>query len=80
MTDPFSRLRELCRDMPTDLIADWRGTNHYELTSPHTKDGYWWFIANNDDDWSEHDDSGKRMGLLLDLAEELSRLKREGVL
>lgn len=78
MTDQFSRLRELCRDMPTDLVADWIATNHYELTSQTTKNDYWWLDLT---DFGNFDTaSGQRAGLLLDIAAEVSRLKREGVL
>lgn len=79
MSDPLARLRELCRDLPDDLVADWRGTNHFELHDHQCKDGkYWWLDLT---DFGNYDtESGQRAGLLLDIAAEVSRLKREGVL
>lgn len=79
MTDPFARLKELCRDLPTDLVADWQNTNHYELTSAH-ESNYFWLCVDDDASFLSSTTEGTRLGLLLDIAAELSRLKQDGVL
>lgn len=79
MKDSLSRLRELCRDLPTDLVADWKDTNHYELTSAH-ESGYFWLCVDDDASFLSSTTDGKKLGLLLDIAAELSRLKQDGVL
>ena len=72
MTD---RLHELMEQLPCGLRADWRDTNHYELTTPVNEDGYWWLMANPACVVRCDTEEGKRLGLLLDIAEELSRMK-----
>lgn len=77
-------LRPLAEQLPKGLRADWRGTNHYELQAPNDEaGGYWWL------DWfdcldpkiiNEETEEGQRAGLLLDLAEAVSKLKDEGLL
>lgn len=76
--DPLDKLRELAEDVPDDLVADWRGTNHFELTSAHHHDHFWW--VHGDDEPSECTVYGDRLGKMLDIVAEVSRLKAEGVL
>lgn len=76
--NPLAKLRELAKDLPTDLVADWRDTNHFELTSAHAAEYFWWCA--DDDEPMDSNVHGQRLGMLLDIVEEVSRLKAEGVL
>lgn len=83
MPDPLERLRELSKKLPSGLRSDWVDTNHYELTSPTTGDHWWLAIGDyfrNFDGIPCETEEGQRIGLLLDLAEEISKLRDEGIL
>lgn len=83
MSDALTKLRELASRLPKGLHSDWRYTNHFELTTSDSADGYWWLdlcdgmpcYVNNCET-----EEGKRRGLLMDIAEEVCRLKDEGLL
>lgn len=68
---PIHRLLELIAQLPPDLRADWDGTNHYELTTPDERFSWWWLSLNDYmvADFDSQDEIGRRVGLLLDLAE-----------
>ena len=81
MSETLKRLAELAAKLPDELRADWDGTNHYELTTG-TGDDYWWLdVADAIGIDSGVDvsatEEGKRLGLLLDLAEAVSAAKAE---
>lgn len=78
MTATLDRLKELAAQLPPKLGSDWDGTNHYELTCSGPE-GYFWLMVRNFDSDSDTED-GKRMGLLMDIAEEVCRLRDEGIL
>lgn len=69
------RLEKLVDQLPSKLDADWDGTNHYEL---HDSRGekYFWLDVEDGIGGCETEE-GKRLGLVLDIIEELSRLKGE---
>ena len=87
MSDHLFKLRELASKLPKGLQSDWQGTNHYELTAPCGDNDYFWLTL-RDDSWYEfapdsdpsESQDGKRVGLLMDIAAEVCRLKDEGVL
>ena len=77
------RLLELAKQLPGLLRADWESTNHFELTcqtkEASEKNNGYWFLDNDDlGEVAEKPDfegeSGKRVGLLLDIAAEVSRI------
>lgn len=76
-------LRPLAAQLPKGLRADWRNTNHFELAAPY-KAEYWWLDLSEYTDTLGHmpcdSEEGKRVGLLLDLAEAVSKLQDEGLL
>ena len=89
MSDPFARLKALARKLPDDayLKADWNGTNHYEMTlekpDSHESPEYWWltlFDHNNFQTNLQATEPGQRIGLMMDIMEEVSRLKHAGYL
>ena len=80
-TDPFANLKALAAQLPKGLRADWRGTDHYELTEG-SRD-YWWLDLQPNNMPLILDcesDSGKRYGLVMDVVAEVGRLNDEGVL
>ena len=74
--DP-SRLRELASMLPEGLQSDWRDTNHYELTDGVA--ALW--LAVFDGARGLHNpcdtEEGQRLGLLMDIAAEVGRLRDE---
>lgn len=80
MKNKKEALKELCdlaEKLPDKLLADWRNTNHYELTSDEV-DGYWWLVVRNalprdEEKAACETEEGKRLGLLLDIAEKLKK-------
>lgn len=40
--EPVNRLLDLLAQLPENLEASSRETNHYELVSPHDGESYWW--------------------------------------
>lgn len=80
MTTTLDRLKELAAKLPKGLHADWEYTSHFELTTPDDNEHYWWLCMNRGDYWDFNDEDGKRMGLLMDIAEEVCRLRDEGIL
>ena len=82
-TEPFSRLRELAATLPRGLRSDWDGTNHYEMTSSEEPDDYFWLIASEGFVGIRNPSKtsyGRRLGLLMDIAAEVGRLRDEGLL
>lgn len=83
MTDPLAKLKTLAAQLPPKLRSDWRYTNHFELTTPEGDCGYWWAdLADGLDPNVNNCDieAGQRRGLLMDIAEEVCRLRDKGVL
>lgn len=75
--DELKELCELAEKLPDKLLADWRNTNHYELTSDEV-DGYWWLVVRGalprvEGKMPCETEEGKRLGLLLDIAEKLKK-------
>lgn len=73
----LTRLRELASQLPKGLRSDWDCTNHFELQTPGRD--FWWLVFSDmecDCDTVE----GKRLGLVMDIAEEVSRLYHAGEL
>lgn len=85
MSKNLALLLDLASDLPEGLRADWKGTNHYEMTAPTDDDGYFWLIV--DDffhlDWAEAETprdttvTGERLGLLMDIAAVLKAAEPE---
>lgn len=82
MSNELDKLRALAKQLPKCLRSDWEGSNHYELTSSGAE--FWWLLLG---DTSEtfgsnpmETESGKRLGLIMDIAEEVCRLKDKGIL
>lgn len=85
--DALVKLRELARRLPTGLESDWDGTNHYELTirSGTDADGgeYWWLMVGDGVQGLDNpceSETGRRLGLLMDIAAEVCRLRDEGAI
>lgn len=86
--DKLAKLKELASLLPPCLVSDWKNSNHYELTCQaydrKTEHDYWWLSLG--DYFTGFNDSpcdtevGKRVGLLMDIAEEVARLRDEGEL
>ena len=79
----FEELAALARQLPENLKADWKNTNHYELTTDaEGRAGYWWLapfdIVNPHENDTQATIPGQRLGLLLDIASTLSKLKDAG--
>lgn len=68
---PLQKLLELIAHLPPGLRADWDGTNHYELVTSFSDTDYWWLTLSDYlvKDLNSATADGKRIGLLLDLAE-----------
>ncbi len=89
MTPPAELFPELCKlaalaaQLPKGMGSDWRNTNHYELSAPHGQTYFWWCL---DDLESTRDadvqstEPGKKLGLLMDIAAEVARLRDIGVI
>lgn len=79
--DSLVKLRELVAQLPTGLRADWQYTNHYELTA--TGEEFWWLNVLDLGDPGDTDiqgtEGGQRLGLILDIAAELGRLRDAGL-
>ena len=79
----FENLRELADRLPVGLQSDWDGTNHYELQASH-RDEFFWLVLG--DLLNERYDSpcdteyGRRVGLIMDIAAEVGRLRDDGLL
>ena len=82
MTDSLHKLKTLAAKLPEGLNSDWEDTNHYEMTSSGKE--YWWLLlADSAEVFGENPmdtEPGKRLGLLMDIAEEVGRLRDEGTL
>ena len=81
----LEKLRKLASGLPPKLNSDWDGTNHYELTSSG-KSGEeldWWLMAGegvDDHPNACESEEGKRLGLIMDIAAEVGRLRDEGII
>lgn len=69
----LTRLRELAARLPANLRADWKDTRHYELLCSGWAEPYQWFAPGDIQAAQSGGECGRKLGLLLDLAEELSR-------
>lgn len=79
MSDELLHLRKLAKGLPKGLNSDWEHTNHFELTSSEKE--YWWLMVTQDGESALWDNEiGRRFGLLMDIAEEVARLRDEGKL
>jgi hypothetical protein len=76
----LDELDVLVSQLPKGLHSDWKDTNHYELTSTE-KGEFWWLLL-----WDTfHDPNeivcetvwGKRLGLIMDVAEKLKLLEAQ---
>lgn len=79
MADKLSRLRNLAKKLPPGLSSDWKYTNHFELTC-QGKEYFWLMVRDSGGDALFDNTIGKRFGLLMDIAEEVCRLKDAGLL
>jgi hypothetical protein len=75
----LSKLKQLAKKLPKGLHSDWDGTNHYELTA-QGKEYFWLMVGDGLGDSGCETVVGKRFGLLMDIAEEVGRLKDAGEL
>ena len=82
MIKEFKRLRELAKRLPNGLGSDWDGTNHYELTTPAGREYFWLMVGDGINGLENpcETEQGKRLGLIMDIAEEVCRLNENGVL
>ena len=75
------RLRQLAAQLPPGLQSDWE-TNHYELKCS-LKD-YWWLMVGDGITTLGPDPTntleGQRLGLLMDIAAEVGRMRDSGEL
>jgi hypothetical protein len=76
MTD---RLKELVAQLPKGLRSDWKNTNHFELTTEVPGD-YWWLNLSNMGELNCDTELGKCVGLLMDIAEELVKIRDEVII
>ena len=76
--DRLKRLAELSSQLPKGLSSDWK-TNHFEMTCDD-RDYFWLFVSDglNGIENPNESEVGKRFGLLMDVAAEVSRLRDEG--
>lgn len=77
MAKYLSRLAELAKQLPPGLSADWYGTNHYEMHQ-NGRDFFWLMVNDGEFDWDT--EAGKRMGLIMDIAAEVAKLRDTGKL
>lgn len=84
MSDGLSRLRGLAEQLPSGLVSDWIGTNHYELTTRTASGDHWWLCLGGSFESATENHcetvEGKRIGLLMDIAAEVARLRDEGLI
>ncbi len=74
--EDIEAIKEILDGVPKKLIADWEGTNHYEIhnVDPHGGDFFWLclddFVINGTDynDLKCDTEEGKELGKLLDMA------------
>lgn len=82
MSKKFQKLSELAGKLPQSLKSDWDGTNHFELTAPYESEDYFWLMVG--DGLGSGDDChtvcGQRLGLIMDIAAEVARLRDAGEL
>lgn len=82
MNDPLEKLKSLASNLPKGLRSDWENTNHFELTCEGKE--YWWLLlADSAEVFGEspmETEPGKRLGLLMDIASEVARLRDSGLL
>jgi len=66
----IQKLKELSEKIPPDLVWDWEGTNHYELTQP--SGDYWWLmpldVGGNHDTFLPDTEEGQRLGQIIEYA------------
>lgn len=84
VTDRLAKLRKLAERLPSKLNSDWDGTNHFELQDMGGGKDFWWldmssFVYGMDENPCESEE-GKRLGLIMDIAAEVGRLRDEGVI
>jgi len=87
MSKAEDRLLGLAKQLPPNLRSDWRGTNHFELTAPgidaQGQPTYWWLDAEEiaaaeiERKLTDDTETGKRLGLLMDLAEAAAEWAKE---
>lgn len=76
------KLKSLAQKLPRGLGSDWDGTNHYELSCGE-KDYFWLMVGDGIEYMGDSPcdtEAGKRLGLIMDIAEEVCRLKDAGKL
>lgn len=80
--DALDRLRELAERLPRGLRSDWQGSNHFELATDDPAHSFWWLSVGDGLPAPDpaNTTEGKRFGLLMDVAEEVARLRDIGVL
>jgi len=83
----FHKLGRLAEQLPRGLVSDWEGTNHFELQAAGEPDGpYFWLHVLDDAanlecvDSPCHTETGRKYGLLMDLAAEVRRLYEDGAI
>jgi hypothetical protein len=79
--DRLKKLAKLASQLPKGLCSDWEDTNHFEMTCDDAK--YFWLdLSDGLPDVECPDESiiGSRIGLMMDIAEEVGRLRDEGLL
>ncbi len=67
-SEKIDRLLRLIALLPAGLRADWDGTNHYELTADGDEK-FWWLELSEITNLHSESETGRRVGLLLDIAE-----------
>ena len=76
MNENLRLLLDLASDLPDGLRADWKGTNHYELTAPADDGEYFWLTLDNMAHRRSYDDR-ERLGLLMEIAAVLKAAEPE---
>lgn len=76
------RLKELMGQLPKGLRSDWQETNHFELTSAVKGEHFWLNLSEPggtiDSPFMDFQtEQGRRVGLLMDIAEELVKIRDE---
>lgn len=80
----LGKLKELADKLPVGLRSDWEYTNHWELTG-EGKD-FWWLDLNsiakphNEEYFDANNPEHQKIGLLMDIAEEVRKLIDSGVI
>ena len=72
-------LAVLASQLPNGLCSDWENSNHFEMTCDDA-DHFWLFVSDGLDGIKNpmETEVGKRFGLLMDIAEEVGRLRDKG--